>query len=51
VYDANSGQKLVQLPPQKAGLVWRLPTLTEMQKNTSAKQEAWQWLKLLTLRS
>jgi hypothetical protein len=51
VYDVSSGQKLVQLPPQKAGLVWRLPTLTEMQNNTSAKHEAWQWLKLLTLRS
>ncbi len=51
LYEAPSGQRLTQIPPQKTILVWRLPTLSEMQTNPTAKQEAWQWLKLLTSRS
>jgi len=51
LYEAASGQRLTQIPPQKTSLVWRLPTLSEMQNNLTAKQEAWQWLKLLTSRS
>ncbi len=51
LYESTSGQRLPTLPHQKVGLVWRLPSLSEMQTNPTAKQEAWQWLKLLTLRS
>ncbi len=51
LYEAASGQRLTGIPPKKTTLVWRLPTLSEMQNNPTAKQEAWQWLKPLTSKS
>ncbi len=51
MYDVYTGQRLSQLSSSLIQIAWRLPTLSEMQNNPSAKQEAWQWLKLLSSKS
>ena len=51
VYEVPTGHRLNQLPSSPSQIVWRLPTLSDMQNNPAAKQEAWQWLKLLTSKS
>jgi len=49
LYDLETGQRLAQLPSDRQRILWRLPTLSDMQQNPAAKKEAWQWLKPLYL--
>lgn len=51
VYETHTGQRLTQLSGSCTQIAWRLPTLSDMQNNPPAKQEAWQWLKLLSSKS